>query len=110
MPTTARSLASTTVSHPAARMRSPPTPKKEIESGAEDEFVEEELVEEKFVGTAALGCPAERSSAGFRSAALRKASISCAPYISPEASPADMSTFTWPLYESLRAGAPKRAN
>src|SRR5712691_7797105 len=55
MPTTASFLASTTVSHPTARMRSPPTPK--------------------------------NSSDGLRRS---RASISCAPYISPEASPAEM--------------------
>src|SRR5512146_1508472 len=54
IPTTAMSLASTTVSHPAARMRSPPRPK--------------------------------TSKSGRR---RRRASISCAPYMSPEASPAE---------------------
>jgi photosystem II stability/assembly factor-like uncharacterized protein len=50
------------------------------------------------VGTAAQacpersrrGCPAERSSASLCSAARRNASMSCAPYISPEASPAEI--------------------
>src|SRR5512142_2046784 len=60
MPTTATSLASMTVSHPAARMRSPPRPK----------------------------------NSGWRipreAARRRRASINPAPYISPEASPAEM--------------------
>src|SRR5437764_9820563 len=60
MPTTARSLASTTVSHPAARILSPPTPKNSSGSG---------------------NCE-------------RRASINCAPYISPEASPAEIRTRT----------------
>src|SRR5580704_12581482 len=55
MPTTERSLASTTVSQPAARIRSPPTPKNSI-------------------------CSSRR----------RRAAMSCAPYISPEASPAEI--------------------
>src|SRR5262247_1163487 len=59
MPTTANSLASTTVSQPASRMRGPPTPK--------------------------------NSHAGSR---RRRAWTSCAPYISPEASPAEIRTRT----------------
>src|SRR3954469_7818629 len=55
-PTTATSRDSTVMSHPAARMRSPPRPK-------------------KLIG---------------RESARRRDSISCAPYCSPEASPAEM--------------------
>src|SRR6266550_1831914 len=63
MPTTARSLASTTISQPAARMRSPPAPK------------------------------------NWRDGSRRRsASISCAPYISPEASPAETRICTEALY------------
>src|SRR5512146_454467 len=62
MPTTATSLASMTVSHPALRMRSPPRPKNSMD-------------------------PKPREAAS-----LCRASISPAPYISPEASPAEIST------------------
>src|ERR1700730_7089377 len=86
MPTTARSLASTTASHPAARICSPPTPKNSSGSAG--------------VGTAAAGCPAEQSSAGLRSSARRKASISSAPYISPDASPAEIRMRTEALYRA----------
>src|SRR5712692_4884787 len=64
MPTTARTLESTTVSQPAARMRSPPTPKNSS----------------RWFSVARAPSPARR----------RKASISSAPYISPEASPAEI--------------------
>src|SRR6266481_8391325 len=66
MPTTARSFASTTISQPAARMRSPPTPK--------------------------------NWSDGLR---RRSASISCAPYISPEASPAEIRICTGHIVTGL---------
>src|SRR5580700_1691291 len=68
MPTTERSLASTTVSQPAARIRSPPTPK--------------------------------NSSCGSRRSSV---SMSCAPYISPEASPAEIRIRKTALYRVLRA-------
>src|SRR5438477_10495800 len=68
MPTTARSLASITVSQPASRMRWPPTPK--------------------------------NSSEGSR---RRRASMSCAPYISPEASPAEIRIRTKDIVMGSRA-------
>src|SRR5277367_2042266 len=86
MPTTARSLLSTMVSHPAARMRSPPTPKNSRVG----------------VGTGVPTCPSGRKRSASAELALgwagetpapsraRSASMSCAPYISPEASPADI--------------------
>src|ERR1700687_1384812 len=79
MPTTARSLASTTISQPAAAMRSPPAPKN---SSC------------KACVVAGL-CPAGTgwspvTTRAELTAARRRASINCAPYISPEASPAEM--------------------
>src|SRR5271157_3479610 len=83
MPTTARSLASTTMSQPAAAMRSPPAPKKS-----------------SFTACVVAGlCPAGTGRSPVPTWAgmatrRRSASISCAPYISPEASPAEMRTCT----------------
>src|SRR5258708_1190007 len=94
MPTTERSFASTTVSQPAARMRSPPTPKNSSRlfesAGQPGAAVPTQISGSVDVGTAAPGWPAERSSAAFRSATRGRASMSCAPYSSPEASPADI--------------------
>src|SRR5271169_412658 len=83
MPTTARSFASTMISHPAARMRSPPAPKNSSCRAC----------------VVAGLCPAGTgrspvSTQAEMDARRRRASISCAPYISPEASPAEMRTCT----------------
>src|SRR5271157_4848682 len=81
MPTTARSLASTTISQPAAAMRSPPAPKNSMSPVG---------IEAAGVGAYAFVRAAEWSSAARRCTD----SISCAPYISPDASPAEIRIFT----------------
>src|SRR5271156_538681 len=83
MPTTAKSFASTMISHPAARMRSPPAPKN---SSCEARVV---------AGLCPAGTgPSPVTTHAEMDARRRRASMSCAPYMSPEASPAEMRTCT----------------
>src|SRR6266853_1619764 len=84
MPTTARSLAATTISHPASRMRSPPAPKNSSCPAC----------------VVAGLCPAWTGPSPVPTRA-RRASMSWAPYISPEASPAEIRICTGHIVTGL---------
>src|SRR5215813_7247586 len=111
MPTTARSFASTTMLHPAARILSPPTPKNSSFSIYEvaPPFPTSLREGADFDVVSDAGAPLLPvfGRSGYPSSCLtsrRSASISCAPYISPEASPAEIKILTWALYRDQSRG------